>query len=699
MTAPLLMMMLAFAPPGLDLPDLGGSRKGGARASSFADVASVSAEIVPAKAKPGDAVVFRLTVTPKPGCTTYPFNPGVAQVSKNDFLPVTTGPVRLPTAPADPTTFHVKQGENGPEEVYTDAVTWEIKGTVAADAKPGKATVALTGTALMACDANNCFPSDFRNPPSAVFEVLAGAVTSTPATASPPVATASPPPVSTPKPAEPAHGGLIQKAPQSVEQYTAGLDAVRNHIDDKPPVDVKGGLWGLLATAVFWGFVSLATPCVFPMIPITVSLFLKQSGQSVSGAVRLAAVYSLTIVAVLGLSAVTLLDRFRAWSVSPAMNIFLGLLFVVFALSFLGLFDLTMPGFLVRGAESRRKAGGYVGTAFGAVAFSLVSFTCVAPFLGGFAGIAASGGYSRAELALAGLAFASAFASPFFMLALFPSLLKALPRAGGWLDVVKAVFGFIELAAALKFFRTAELRLLDRPAYFTYDLVLAGWVVTAAACGLYLLHVYRLPHDADERPAVGVPRLLIALGFLGFAAYLTPALFKHRPTGAVYAWVDAFLLPEPMETGGDELPWSSDLKGAIDRIQADKRTKGTATEKPLIFVDFTGVTCTNCKLNEQHVFTQPAIKSLLGKYTLVSLYTDDVPAAFYSSAVERLTRRAEAAANLQFQEALFGTQQLPLYVILDPQVSGSVRVVGVYDEGKINDVGRFTEFLAAPVKK
>lgn len=692
----LALLALAVAPPGgLDIPDLGGGRRGG-KANSFADIASVSAEIVPAKAKPGDPVVFKLTVVPKPGATTYPFKPSVPQVSKNDFLPVTTGPVRLPEPPADPPTFQVKQGADGPEEVYTDPVTWEIKGTVAADAPPGKATVALTGTSLMACTAGSCFPSDFRNPPSAEFEVLPGGGPPTRTVAEQPPA---PAPQTAPKPVEHPPPGLIQKTPQPIEQYAAGLDAVRSRIDDKPPVEVKGGLWGLLATAVFWGFVSLATPCVFPMIPITVSLFLKQSGQSVAGAVRLAAVYSFTIVAVLGLSAVFLLSVFRELSVSPAMNVFLGVLFVAFALSFLGLFDLTLPGFLLRGAESRRKAGGYVGTVFGAVAFSLVSFTCVAPFLGGFAGIAASGGFSQAELAVAGLAFAVAFASPFFVLALFPSLLKALPRAGGWLDTVKAVFGFVELAAALKFFRTAELRLLDRPAYFTYDLVLAGWVVTALACGLYLLHVYRLPHDAEERPSVGVPRLLIALGFLGFAVYLTPALFKHRPAGAVYAWVDAFLLPEPAEAGGDELPWSADLKGAIDRLQAEKRTKGAAADKPLIFVDFTGVTCTNCKLNEQHVFTQPAIKSLLGRYTLVSLYTDDVPAAFYSGPVERLARRAEAAANLQFQEALFGTQQLPLYAILDPQVSGAVRVVGVYDEGKINDVGRFTAFLAGPLKK
>ena len=642
-------------------------------------MATISAEIVPAKAKPGDPVVFRLTVTPKPDCKTYPFRPTTGQVSKNDFAPLTAGPVLLPKPPADPPGAKVKEDKPGDvEEYYPGPTTWEIAGTVAPDAKPGPVTVPLTGTVLQACTATNCFPSDFKKPPSASFEVLPGAV---------PAAAVVPDP--TDKPA------ASKTTPDS---QATRLGAVQSQIEAKP-VTVAGGFFGLLLAAVLWGYVSLLTPCVFPMIPITVSLFLKR-GQAGESALRHAAVYSLTIVAVLGLSALFLLGTFREWSQSARMNIFLGVLFVAFALSFLGLFDLALPGFLVRGAESRRRAGGYVGTAFGALAFSLVSFTCVAPFLGGFAGLVSGGQYSTPVLALAALVFAAAFASPFFVLALFPSLLKQLPKSGGWLDAVKAVFGFVELAAALKFFRTAELRLLDRPAYFTYDAVLAGWVVIALACGLYLLHLYRLPHDADEKPPVGVIRLLVALGFLGFAAYLTPALFGHRPAGAVYAWVDAFLLPEPAEkAGGDELPWSTDLKGAIDRIQADKRTRGAAAEKGLVFVDFTGVTCTNCKLNEKDVFPRPAVRELLKKYTLVSLYTDEVPAAYYPTPATRNQRREDAAANLGFQRALFGTEQLPLYVVLDPQVSGAVKVVAVYDEGKINDVPRFTEFLAAPVKK
>jgi thiol:disulfide interchange protein DsbD len=441
----------------------------------------------------------------------------------------------------------------------------------------------------------------------------------------------------------------------------------------------------LLLTAAFWGLISLITPCVFPMIPITVSLFLKQSNQSVGGAVKLAGVYCLTIIVVLGLSAITLLSTFRALSVNPWMNIALGLLFIVLAFSLFGMFDITLPGFMLRYAEGKRKTGGMVGAVFGAIAFSIVSFTCVAPFLGGFAGMASSGQYSQFELVLAGLAFAAAFASPFFVLALFPSLIKKLPKSGGWLDTVKAVMGFLEVAAAIKFFRTAELRLLDKPSYFTYDLALAGFVVTMLACGLYLLNVYRLPHD-EEKPTIGVPRLLFAMLFIGLSLYLAPGMLKgQRPRGVVFGWVDAFLLPEP-DVHGAELPWRTDLPDALDYARQNQT---------LVFVDFTGVTCTNCKDNEQNVF--PEMSKLLKKYTLVQMYTDEVPAVVYSNPPESVSRNREARANLVFQLDLFGTEQLPLYVILEPQPNGKARVVDVYKEGKINDRNAFREFLQKPL--
>jgi thiol:disulfide interchange protein DsbD len=290
-----------------------------------------------------------------------------------------------------------------------------------------------------------------------------------------------------------------------------------------------------------------------------------------------------------------------------------------------------------------------------------------------------------------GLAFATAFAAPFFVLALVPGLMKALPRSGGWLDSVKVVMGFLELAAALKFLRTAELRLFPTPQYFTYDAVLGGWVAISAACGLYLLNVFRLPHD-EEKPNIGVPRLLFALLFLGLALYLAPALFKgadgkpQRPSGTVYAWVEAFLLPEevPAPAVGKDDVWRTDLGDAVATSEKSKRP---------IFLDFTGVTCTNCKINEQTVFPQAAVREELQKFEKVKLYTDEVPAALYLSDPGSKQRDAEAATNQEFQVAVFKDSALPLYAVLMPQEDGKVKVIGVYPEGKINDPAKFVEFL------
>jgi thiol:disulfide interchange protein DsbD len=351
-----------------------------------------------------------------------------------------------------------------------------------------------------------------------------------------------------------------------------------------------------------------------------------------------------------------------------------------------------------------------IGTIFGALAFTVISFTCVAPFLGGFAGISAADSSSGDLISVpttkeicGGLAFATAFAAPFFILALIPGLLKTLPKSGGWLDNVKVVMGFLELAAALKFFRTAELRSPFGMAYFTYDMVLSGWVAISFACGLYLLNAYRLPHD-EEKPNIGVTRLMFALFFLAFGFYLLPGIFKgsdgvvQRPKGAVFAWVDAFLLPEPLSPTKSsskdvdkELIWGTDLKDAVDRV--NESVKQGEKPKP-IFIDFTGKTCSNCRLNEQNVFPLREVQDAFREYERVQLYTDEVPEELYSSDPGFKTRKREAMANddFKFDKRVFGTQQLPLYVVLVPQASGKLKAL-VYPEGAINKPGEFVAFL------
>jgi thiol:disulfide interchange protein DsbD len=373
-------------------------------------------------------------------------------------------------------------------------------------------------------------------------------------------------------------------------------------------------------------------------------------------------------------------------------NVLLGALFVVLALSLFGLFEITLPSSLATRLDNRAARGGYAGTVFMAASFTVVSFTCVAPFLGGFTGLTASGNFSTLELAAGAVAFAVAFASPFFLLAVFPSLIKKLPKSGDWMNMVKVTMGFLELAAALKFFRTAELRWLTPPEYFTYDLVLALWVGILVALALYLFGVFRTRHDHEMHDHVGPWRIMFALGALGLAVYLLPALLpngareRHRPAGTVYAWVDSFLLPEP---GGGDLQWSADLRRTLD----DARAKNGR-----VFVDFTGVTCTNCKLNEKNVFVKPEVQELFGKYSLVQMYTDTIPEVFYKANPGLTRRNLDADANQEFELSVFGTEQLPLYVILKPEPNGKTTVVGVYREGKINDEPAFVEFLKNGLK-
>jgi thiol:disulfide interchange protein len=681
--------------------------------ASFAKYADVKVEVVPATAKPGETVIVKLTVTPKAGARTYPaFPKDPTQASKNNIEPPKPGDLIFIGKIGDPPIkWDEKPREDGPpgkmEEYSTKPVSWELKAVVSPQAKPGAKSVDLDKVSLIVCFGPKCFFANGEQFPPAEFKVEEGTsekINSTDlkealekAGLQQPVGPSNVSDGSKPRLGDPPPSSSgTRKVAKPKDAYEEEMKSQAANIIPADEPDTAGGSnqegWGaFILTAALWGLISLVTPCVFPMIPITVSIFLKQAHGSLRERLKLAAVYSLTIITVLGMSAFALLKFMAALSVHPVTNILLAALFLVLALSLFGMYELSLPNSLQKRLQSKQSQGGVVGTIFGALAFTVISFTCVAPFLGGFAGISAGNESSGDLIAFptgkqiaGGLAFATAFAAPFFVLALVPGLMKALPKSGGWLDSVKVVMGFLELAAALKFLRTAELRILPTPQYFTYDVVLGGWVAISAACGLYLLNVYRLPHD-EEKPNIGVPRLLFAVLFLGLAIYLTPALFKtsegkpQRPDGAVYAWVEAFLLPEPREEG-----WGSDLKDTVDAAKK--------SGKP-VFVDFTGKTCTNCRYNEHNVFSKIAVHEQLQKFERVQLYTDEVPASSYATDPGRDLRTAEARANGRFQLAVFGDIKLPLYAVLMPQPDGKLKLIGVYDEGKINDPDKFTEFL------
>jgi thiol:disulfide interchange protein len=701
--------------------------------TKLSDVAIVSAEVVPEKPRRGETVTYRFTAAPKTDGWVYPIKPSIpGQESKTSLIPPAPGDLIFVTQAVDPPGFKWKEklGDTGLHQISTTPVTWEMKAVVSPRATPGKKSVVLDKkeTSVPACNDFGCvnIAFDGRDLPVADYWVQDGDPVPVEEQFKAAVEKAlnPPAPVSPPSPRS-SNGGPDSLGPKRVqepgkpkdakpaEQVEAELKTVLDGLDktNVPDATKSESVGAFVVTAVIWGLVSLVTPCVFPMIPITVSIFLKHAHGSFRERMKLAAVYCGTIIVVLGLSAFALL-KFMAWlSVHPVTNVLLGLLFVVLALSLFGMYELTLPNFMVKRLQARQSQGGVVGTIFGALAFTVISFTCVAPFLGGFAGISAAGASSGSLVVvpttkeiLGGLAFATAFAAPFFVLALVPGLLRALPKSGGWLDSVKVVMGFLEIAAALKFFRTAELGVFSPTQYFTFDFVLAGWVAISFACGLYLLNAYRLPHDEDK-PNIGVPRLLFAVSFLGLGFYLLPAIFKgpggetQRPAGAVYAWVDAFLLPEPRPRERDNskhLEWQTDLSDSIARVRDEGRKSNSV--KPII-VDFTGVTCTNCSYNENQVFPAANIRELLERYERVQLYTDWLPAEIYAADPGLPVRKAEGRANRKFKIDAFGTDQLPLYVQLLPTPDGKVKVLGVYDEGKINQPDRFAAWLNEGLEK
>jgi thiol:disulfide interchange protein DsbD len=417
--------------------------------------------------------------------------------------------------------------------------------------------------------------------------------------------------------------------PEEVRKTLASPAAPSPAAPASAPPKAPVGLMGTITTAVLGGLVSLLTPCVFPMIPITVSFFLKQSearskratapvsagpsgitstlpaGQAEAevsqgaSAILMAAVYSATIVIVLTAGGMALMPLLVRISQHYATNFALAAVFLFFALSLLGMYDITLPSWLQDATSSREGQGGLLGVFFMALTFSIISFACVGPIYGGFITLEASSqsaAASYAQWALGPLAFSVAFASPFFLLALFPSLLQSMPRAGSWMNSVKVVMGFLELAAVFKFLRSAELNYFAKSDYFTFDFSLSIYVALSLACGLYLLGLYRLPHDHEAPETIGVPRLLFSLAFLSLAVYLVPGLFKNedgepqRPRGDLFSAVESFLLPEaapasPATAGKGErstnkLVWHSKLNEAL--AEAKEKQK-------LVFIDFTGL--------------------------------------------------------------------------------------------------------------
>jgi len=448
-----------------------------------------------------------------------------------------------------------------------------------------------------------------------------------------------------------------------------------------PSAAVPTSLGMFLLTAFGFGLAAIFTPCVFPMIPITVSFFLNHSGghaigqgtteEHKGGSLAQAAVFSLGIIVLfclLGLGVTAAVGPFgvNQLGANPWVNGFISIVFGAFALSLLGAFEITLPSGLLTKLDSASRRGGYFGTLLMGLTFALTSFACIGPFMGSL--LVASVQSKGAQPVLGMVSFATGLASPFFFLAAFPGYLKKLPRSGGWLARVKTVMGFVLLAAMLKYLSNIDQVL--QLGWLTRERFLAGWSVLFAMAGLYLLGILRL-EGVEPNDRLGVPRLLVASTLLVFSVSLLPGMFG-APLGELDAYVPAAASSNLFSSrGGGEGPqvWmKNQYQEALDQARAENK---------LVLVTFTGYACTNCHWMKANMFPRPEIVEATKNLVLVELYTDGTD--------------KESEENQKLQDDKFQTVAIPYYALMDPDGN----VVSTFTKGMTTDTQEFLSFLTA----
>ena len=430
---------------------------------------------------------------------------------------------------------------------------------------------------------------------------------------------------------------------------------------NKDITDTEISWWIIFFEGLLGGFLALFTPCVWPIIPMTVSFFLKRNKEQTK-AIREATTYGLSIVVIyvlLGL-AVTLLfgaSALNALSTNAVFNIFFALLLVVFAASFFGAFELTLPSAWTNKIDQKSESTtGLLSIFLMAFTLALVSFSCTGPIIG-FLLVAVSTQGSILAPTIGMLGFAIALAIPFTLFALFPSLLKSAPKSGGWMNTIKVILGFIELAFALKFLSVADLaygwHLLDR------EVFLSIWIVIFGLLGAYLLGWIRFPHD-DESHRTNVPQFFLALASLSFTVYMIPGLWG-APCKAISAFTPPMNTQDFNLYGGSVEARFTDYEQGMAAAQAEG--------KPVI-IDFTGFGCVNCRKMEAAVWSNPQVADMLNnQYVLISLYVDDKtplpqPIEIAENGQQR-TLRTIGDKWSYLQRTKFGANAQPFYVLLD----------------------------------
>lgn len=563
-------------------------------------------------------------------------------------------------------------------ETHTGGVSYTVPFTVNAGTPEGPQTLNIN-MRYQVCTDTVCLPPKTLRLSSAVT-IGPGKTGASPTPTPTPGPTATPSPGSSPTPLPPASPTPANTEANTTSASTAAALPPDSNGDTQGSVDrpAEGNLndqpiWGFIWLAITFGALSLLTPCVFPMIPITVSYFTKHGSDSRLGSVRDAGVYAFGIILTFTALGILLAVIFGAaginrFAANPYVNLLITGIFLAFAFSLLGAYNLGVPSSVLTkldGFTRSKESGKFIGLLLMGLTFSLTSFTCTAPLVGTILVSAAGGDLFYPVVGM--LAFSSVFALPFFILALAPNLLNSLPRSGSWMNSVKVVMGFLEIGAALKFLSNVDL--VWGWGIFNREVVIAGWIGLSVLIFLYLLGVYKFAHDSDNH-RVGLVRILNAFLFATMTFYLLTGLFGGR-----LGEIESFLPPMKQvattssgggQTANGELFWlTNDYQAALKQAKDENRR---------VFIDFTGYTCTNCRWMEANMFPQPAVRAELEKFVRVKLFTDG---------------EGEPYEGFQkMQEQRFGTVALPLYAIITPDDQIVARF-----EGLTRNESEFVNFL------
>lgn len=470
----------------------------------------------------------------------------------------------------------------------------------------------------------------------------------------------------------------------SVENFWTPVIKELNNFGGENGSTANRSIIYIFLTGFIGGLLALFTPCVWPIIPMTVSFFLKRSKDRRKG-IRDAWLYGVSIVVIyvtLGL-AVTLIfgaSALNALSTNAIFNIFFFLMLIVFAISFFGAFEITLPSKWSNAVDSKaEKTSGLLSIFLMAFTLALVSFSCTGPIIG-FLLVEVSTTGSIVAPAIGMFGFALALALPFTLFAMFPSWLKSMPKSGGWMNVIKVVLGFLELAFALKFLSVADLaygwRILDRETF------LALWIAIFGLLGLYLLGKIKFPHDDDETK-IGVPRFFMALISIAFAIYMLPGLW-----GAPLKAVSAFA--PPMKTQDFNL-YNNEVHAKYDNYDFGMET--AKREGKPVMLDFTGYGCVNCRKMEAAVWTDSKVSQIINNnYILITLYVDDkTPLAEPIKIIENGNERTLRTVGDKWsylQRSKFGANAQPFYVLIDNNGMPLNKAYS-YDE----DIDKYVDFL------